>query len=198
MLNKEWYSKKDILKIYPISTATYKKRIKEIKPINTKFTRSNTGSPSRLIHHSVIDELFRKRRKLSKNEHCQTNKWVRNHYWNFIGNIVPASSSINDLKCKMRFFFEELKSLQIEKKKLTLYYSVEKNPKDKYYHAHFLIDCKKDEITLDEIKNKLSNICEHNTKKESRIYLEKYDTRFNKDGAIYSSKEERYFYEILS
>jgi hypothetical protein len=52
-------------------------------------------------------------------------------------------------------------------------------------------------LVLRDIEDKLAIICEPNTKNESRIYIEEYDMNFGKDGAIYSSKEERYFYEIL-
>lgn len=197
MQNKEWYSKNDILKIYPISNTTYKKRIRNLEPNYTKFIKSNSGTPTRLIHHSILDELFRERRKLSKKEFEQTIKWVRNHHWNFIGNIVPVSSTIEDLKNKMRFLFEELISLQMEKNQIILFYTIEMNPNDKYYHTHFLIDCAKDMLILRDIKDKLAIICEPNTKNESRIHLEEYDLKFGKNGAIYSSKEERYFYEIL-
>jgi hypothetical protein len=162
-----------------------------------KFITSKSGSPTRLIHHSILDELFRKRRRLSSKEYNQTIKWVRNHHWNFIGNIVPVSSTIEDLKNKMRFLFEELKSLQMEKNQIILFYTIEMNPNDNCYHAHFLIDCAKDMLVLGDIEDKLAIICEPNTKNESRIHIEEYDLKFGKDGAIYSSKEERYFYEIL-
>ena len=185
MQTKEWNTKKEILETYPISLATYKKRIKNIDSSKTKFTTSKTGSPTRLIHHSILDELFRKRRRLSSKEFKQTIKWVRNHHWNFIGNIVPVSSTIEDLKNKMRFLFDELKSLQMEKNQIILFYTIEMNPNDNCYHAHFLIDCAKDMLVLGDIEDKLAIICEPNTKNESRIHLEEYDLKFGKDGAIY-------------
>jgi hypothetical protein len=194
---KEWNTKKEISDLYPISSATYKKRIKDIDPTKTKFITSKSGSPTRLIHHSILDELFRKRRRLSSKEFEQTIKWVRNHYWNFIGNIVPVSSSIEDLKNKMRFLFDELKTLQMEKNQITLYFAIEKNSNDKYYHAHFLIDFARDMLNLGDIEDKLAIICETNTINESRIHIEEYDMKYDKDGAIYSSKEERFFYEVL-
>ncbi len=144
-----------------------------------------------------MDELFRKRRRLSKREINLTIKWVRNHYWNFIGNIVPESTTIEELKGKMRFLFEQLKTLQMENNQLTLYYSIEKNPNDNYFHSHFLIDCAKDMIELTDINDKLTIICEPNTISESRIYLEEYDIKSYKAGAIYSSKEQNFFYEVL-
>jgi hypothetical protein len=197
MQTKEWNTKKEILELYPISLATYKKRIKNIDSSKTKFTTSKTGSPTRLIHHSILDELFRRRRRLSLKEFEQTIKWVRNHHWNFIGNIVPVSSTIEDIKNKMRFLFDDLKSLQMEKNQIIFFYTIEMNPNDNFYHAHFLIDCAKDMLVLGDINDKLAIICDPNSKNESRIHLEEYDMKFGKDGAIYSSKEERYYYEIL-
>ena len=194
---KEWNNKKEILKIYPISSSTYKKRIKNIDPTKTKFIKSKVGSPTRLIHHSVLDELFRKRRRLSSKEYDQTIKWVRNHYWNYFGDIVPGSSNVDDLIDKMRFIFNELKNLQMEKNQLTLFYSIEKNPEDKYYHAHFLIDCARDMLVTEDIEDKLELICDPNSYKEGRIYIKEYDLSYEKGGAIYSSKEDRYFYEVL-
>jgi hypothetical protein len=198
MHTKEWYNKKEILELYPISLATYKKRIKEIDPTKTKFTKSKVGSPTRYIHHSLLDELFRKRRRLSSKEFEQTIRWVRNHYWNYFGDVVPGSSNIDDLIDKMRFIFNELKNLQMEKNQLTLFYAIEKNTEDKYYHAHFLIDCARDMLVAEDIEDKLELICDPNSYKEGRIYIKEYDLKFDKGGAIYNSKEKRYFYELLN
>ena len=197
MLINEWYAKNEILKLYPISSSTYKKRIKSIDPTKTKFTTSKSGSPTRYIHHSVLDELFRKRRRLSPKEFDLTIRWVRNHYWNYFGDIVPGSSNVDDLIKKMRHLFDELKKLQVKKNQLTLFYAIEKNTKDKYYHAHFLIDCAKDMLVAEDIEDKLELICDPNSYNEGRIYLKEYDLKFDKGGAIYNSKEKRYFYEVL-
>ena len=197
MHNKQWYNKKEILELYPISIATYKKRIKDIDPSKTKFITSKSGSPTRYIHHSVLDELFRKRRRLSPKEFDLTIRWVRNHYWNYFGDIVPGSSNVDDLKNKMRHLFGELKKLQMEKNQLTLFYAIEKNTEDKYYHAHFLIDCAKDMLVIKDIEDILELICDPNSYKEGRIYLKEYDLTYEKGGAIYNSKEKRYFYELL-
>ena len=53
MQTKDWNTKKEILIIYPIYLATYKKRIKNVDSSKTKFTTSKTGSATRLIHHSI-------------------------------------------------------------------------------------------------------------------------------------------------
>jgi regulator of replication initiation timing len=194
---KQWYTKKEILELYPISNSTYKTRLRNIDTSKTKFVPSVVGSPKRLIHVSELDNLFRQRRRLSKRDYKQIIKWVRNHNWNYIGNIVPVSSSIDDLKHKIRFLFEELKKLQIENNQLTLFYTIEKNPNDNYYHSHFLINCEKDMIDQSEIINKLEIICEPNTKQFSRIHLETYDNKYGKGGAFYSSKQTIYFHELL-
>jgi hypothetical protein len=194
---KQWYTKKEILELYPISNSTYKTRIKSIDSSKTKFIPSVVGSPKRLIHVSELDKLFRQRRRLSIRDYKQTIKWVRNHNWNYIGNIVPVSSSIEDLKHKMRFLFEALKKQQIEENVLTLFYTVEKNPNDNYYHAHFLINCEKDMIDQTDIEAKLQIICEPNIHRYSRTYLEIYDTNYGKSGAFYSTKQTFYYYEVL-
>ena len=197
MLINEWYTKNEILKLYPISSSTYKQRIKNINPTKTKFITSKSGSPTRYIHHSVLDELFRKRRRLSPKEFDLTIRWVRNHYWNYFGDIVPGSSNVEDLIKKMRHLFEELKKLQMTKNQLALFYAIEKNTKDKYYHAHFLIDCAKDMLAAEDIEDKLELICDPNSYKERRIYIKEYNLMFDKGGAIYNSKEQRFFYELL-
>ena len=197
MQTKEWNTKKEILETSPISSATYKKRIKNIDQSKTKFITSKSGSPTRLIHHSILDELFRKRRRLSSKEFKQTIKWVRNHHWNYFGDVVPGSSNVEDIINNMRYFYNKLKELQMEKNQLTLFYAIEKNTEDKYYHAHFLIDCARDMLVAEDIEDKLELICDPNTNKEKRIYIKEYDLRYEKGGAIYNSKEKRYFYEVL-
>jgi hypothetical protein len=52
-------------------------------------------------------------------------------------------------------------------------------------------------LVAEDIEDKLELICDPNSNKESRIYLKEYDLSYEKGGAIYNSKEVRYFYEIL-
>lgn len=199
MLIKEWYTKEDILNIYPISISTYKKRLKTLKDLTkTKFIKSKSGSNTRLIHHSIIDDLFRGRRRLNlKEKEDKTIKWVNNHYWSYKGNIVPVKGTINNIKDKMRFIFEILQKTQKNKGDLTLFYSIEKNPNDKYYHAHFLIDCRGDMIEKKKVMDTLKLLCDNNTPGETRIYLKKYDFFYEKRGAIYATKEKNYGYQLL-
>ena len=48
-------------------------------------------------------------------------------------------------------------------------------------------------LSLADIEDKLATIAEPTIKKESRIYLEEYNMKYDKGGAIYSSKEIRFF-----
>ena len=78
-----------------------------------------------------------------------------------------------------------------------MFYSIERNTNDKYYHAHFLIDCAKDMIQIEDIEEVLGLVSEPNTAKETRIYLTKYDLFFDKKGAIYATKKKNYGCELL-
>ena len=50
---------------------------------------------------------------------------------------------------------------------------------------------------IKDITDILELICDPNTMKEGRIYIKEYDLKYDKGGAIYNSKETRYFYEVL-
>lgn len=78
-----------------------------------------------------------------------------------------------------------------------MFYSIERNTNDKYYHARFLIDCAKDMIQIEDIEEVLGLVSEPNTAKETRIYLTKYDLFFDKRGAVYATKEKNYGCELL-
>ena len=52
-------------------------------------------------------------------------------------------------------------------------------------------------LVAEDIEDKLELICDPNSYKEGRIYLKEYDFIYEKGGAIYNSKEKRYFYEVL-
>ena len=68
----------------------------------------------------------------------------------------------------------------MEKNQLILFYAIEKNTEDKYYHAHFLIDCARDMLVAEDIEDKLELICDPNSYKEGRIYIKEYDLKFDK------------------
>jgi hypothetical protein len=195
--DKEWYNKTDILNLFPIKETTYKLRIKNIPTDKTRFVKSKKGKESREIHYSIIDELFNKRRKLSSKEKTKlyhTIKWVNNHKWDYFCNIKPVKATIEENVAKMKLLFEKL---SIIKKGITFFYSIEINKKDNYYHSHFLIDCREDMVSEEDIATILEYLVEPNTKRETKNYVVPYDIKFGKRGAIYSSKEEQYFYEVL-
>jgi hypothetical protein len=52
-------------------------------------------------------------------------------------------------------------------------------------------------LVTEDIEDKLELICDPNSYKEGRIYIKENDLKFDKGGAIYNSKEKRYFYEVL-
>lgn len=194
---KEWYNKSDILNLFPIKETTYKLRIKKIPPDKTRFVKSIKGKETREIHYSILDELFNKRRKLSSIEKTKlghTIKWVNNNNWNYFCNIKPEKATIEENVEKMKLLFEKL---SIIKKDITFFYSIEKNTKNNYYHSHFLIDCREDMVSEEEIAIILEYLVEPNTKRETKNYVVPYDIKFGKKGAIYSTKTKIYAFDVL-
>jgi hypothetical protein len=195
--NKEWYTKEDILEIYPIKHTTYKLRIKDIPSNKTRMVKSPRGKPTREIHNSVLDQFFQKRRKLSTTEMKKlkhTIKWVNNHTWDYFCNIKPVYSSIKDNISYMNYLYEKLSLIKTD---ITLFYSVEKNFINNYYHSHFLIDCATDMLSIKDIEDILEIIIDSNRIGDTKTYVKKYDKMFGKRGAEYSSKKKGYHYEIL-
>jgi hypothetical protein len=182
-----WYKKQDVLNIYPISERTYFRKIKSLNgKIRTKDYRNTKGKKSILIHRDDLQSVFELKRT-PINIECKSimRKYIGTLKWDFIGNIIPESNNISDLKNKMKFIFDQLKSLD---KQVSFFYSIEKNTKDSFYHSHFLIRTK---IKKNEISELLSLICEENTKHYTRIHLKQYDYQnFHFKGSFYSLKTE--------
>ena len=204
---KEWYNKNDILNIYPIGVTTYKRRIKKLNThsckdytriINKSIDYSNLKTIQvREIHRSLLDELFGDIRLPNPKNITNVIKWVNNSTWNWFGDIVPCKSYPLELKGKMNFVFSRLKKLNKDCK-ITLFYSIEKNPDDNYYHSHFLIKDDFCDLTPELITEQLELVTEKNTSKETRIYLKPYDYKnYGTDGSNYTLKELQYGFEIL-
>ena len=204
---KEWFSKNEILELYPIGLSTYKKRIKKLSSppyksysriLNKSIDNSNLKSVQyREIHKSILDELFGNIRLPNLKNTSKVIKWVNNNNWDWVCNIVPCKTYPYELECKMNFVFNELKKLNKECK-VTLYYSIEKNTEDEYYHSHFLIKNEFCSIPQNEIMKILELVAEKNTSKETRIYVKPYDYKnFGNDGSSYTLKDFKYGYEIL-
>ena len=202
MLNDEiklWYSKKDIEDEYPLSEREIRRRLSKsvIPKDKLKLEKSSRGLPKKLYHYSILDNIFRRRRCLSEKEKDYTIKWVNNHYWKYTGNIVPKESSI-DINIKIiHLIYEDLKQLTSKNTILKVFYSIEPNPEDNYYHSHFLIDCNMSKISRKDILNILEKYVDTNTSKVRRIDLKKYNhSLYNKQGSKYTTKIKG-VYELL-
>ena len=206
---KEWYEKKDILKIYPIGITTYKKRIRRLNPpqsidytrlVKRELPKSNLNHIQvREIHYSILDELFGNIRTPSQRNTKKVITWVNNTKWDWIGNIVPSKSYPLELKGKMEFLYTHLSKKIKTNSKIVLFYSIERNTQDEYYHAHFLIKEINCIIDKETIMNSLELIAEENSAIEKRIYLKNYDfENFGTSGAGYSIKELKYGFDILN
>ena len=204
---KEWYNKNEILKLYPMGVTTYKKRIKKLNtPPYKDYTRilskslenSNLKSVKyREIHNSILNDLFGNVRVPNLKNINKIIMWVNNNTWDWFGDIIPSKTYPSELIGKMNFVFSELKKLNKECK-VTLFYSIEKNTEDEYYHCHFLIKNDFCSLTKNKIMEILELVIEENTSKETRIYLKPYDYKnFGKDGSNYTLKDFQYGYKIL-
>ncbi len=202
MLNNElksWYSKKEIKDEYPLSDREIRRRLsKSIIPDNKiKEVKSNRGLPTKLYHHSILDGIFRKRRGLAEKESDNTIKWVENHYWKYIGNVVPKNGSVEVNKKIIESIFDDLRLLIPKKSYLKMFYSLELNTEDNNYHTHYLIDYDVSKISRKDILNILELYVDKNIQKERRIDLKKYDNSFGKRGNKYTTKCKIIDYNLL-
>jgi hypothetical protein len=207
MLKKEWYNKKDILTIFPIGISTYKKRISKLKNYKyhnlTKLVKKNIENSNlkftteRLIHHSIVNELFGNVRAPSLNNTEKIQKWINNVKWDWFCNIVPSKTLPVELKGKMKYFFSQLKK---DSKFINpqLFYSIEKNSKDDYYHCHFLLKTNGELSNVEDLERLLKLVCESNSKFETRIFIKPYKQDiFQNRGVVYSSKDFSIDYDLL-
>jgi hypothetical protein len=206
-MNKEWYNKSEILELYPMGITTYKRRIRKLSnPIFSNYTRmvlkkldnSNLKYIKvREIHRDILNDLFGNVRVPNLKNINKIIKWVNNNTWDWFCDIIPSKTYPSELIGKMNFVFSELKKLNRECK-VTLFYSIEKNTEDEYYHSHFLIKNELCRLSKNEIMDILELVAEKNTSKETRIFLEPYNyNNFGKRGSNYTLKDFLYGYEIL-
>jgi hypothetical protein len=197
-----WYNKVDVLSIFPINERTYFRKLKKINSL-TRITTgyNNQGKKSKLIYFEDLLSLFEIERiptDLSDKSHRR--KYIGTRKWDYIGNIIPSSCEIITLKFKMKYIFKLLKEMD---KTCFLFYSIENNTQDSFYHSHFLI---KTTLKKSEIHRIISFCVEENTSKETRIYLQNYDyPKHHFRGSFYSFKiipnkkgERSFFDEILN
>ena len=183
-----WYSKKDILNIFPISERTYFRKLNDIKmSIRTKILKNPKGKPSTLIHYQDLRKVFGKYRKPSNLEDLTTKrKYIGTSEWDIIGNIVPKNRTIKTIKVSMKYIKEFIETETQIKSTDWFFYSIEKNPKDQFYHSHILIKTK---MKVYQIKKLLDLICETDFENKKRMWVRKYNyNKFNYSGSFYSFK----------
>lgn len=204
----KWYNKVEIMDIFPIGITTYKNRIRRLKnikysPYTKMITKSLVGSnlkkvEERLIHGSVLPELFGDIRLPNIYDKEKIGKWILNKNWEWFCNIVPCNSYPIELKSKMEFFHKKLKELLGCKSKIDIFYSIEENTNDPYYHCHFLIKSKPSILSVDQLIPLLEMTTEENNRKEKRIFVAPYDKgKYQNRGISYSNKKRSIDYGYL-
>lgn len=180
-----WYDKEDVLNIFPISERTYFRRIKVINSdIRTKSFKNRRGKNTTLIYYMDLEKVFPLKRKpnyLYDKELIR--KYIGTSVWNYFGNIKPGKSTKSEVVEKMNFLYLELRKLD---KKIILFYHLEENPNDSFYHSHFLLNTILDKKHIYENLNLISE-------NEKRIDLQSYDySTYHYRGSFYSNKYGKY------
>jgi hypothetical protein len=186
-LNIKWYDKKQVLSIFPITERTYFSKIKYMDKgvIRQKKVKNRRGKPSTLIYYADLDKVFGKYRRPKDINNIKTKrKYIGTTKWDIIGNIVPENASVPVIKLYMNCLIKHMVKQKINKD--WFFYSVEKNPNDKFYHAHFLI---KTEMKRPQILEILKFLCNTNKKTKDRIWVDGYDfPKHQYSGSFYSFK----------
>jgi hypothetical protein len=180
-----WYTKKDVLNIFPITERTYFRKIKGInKDIRTKPLKNKKGKNTTLIYYQDLKKLFPlKRIPTNLNDKELVRKYIGTSHWDYLGNITPEKTKKSEIIEKIKFLYSELKKLD---KNIILFYHLEENIKDNFYHSHFLMNTKLDQQT---IYDKLNLICEN----DKGIDLQPYDYQtYHYRGSFYSNKFGKY------
>lgn len=207
MYNKEqlWYNIKELTSLFRVSKTIITKRLNKyqfllIEDKTFRTIKSKQGKQTNQYHYSILNKLLGTRNKPRDIKI----KLVRRNYigtstWDFIGTILPERSTINDLKHKMRFLLERLETKLGKRKGIKLFYSIEPNTEDKYYHCHFLIHSKTKSIDLSLLKNELEIIAGDKTKDRTPYLIKPYDyLNFGFSGSFYSFKDKSVFDEYLT
>jgi len=205
---KEWLSKNEILNLYPIGLTTYKKRIKKLREkkyikhtrlIRKELNYSNLKTTiERQIHYSVLNEIFGGVRTPSLTDIPKLNKWINLNKWDWFCNIIPSKSYPIELRKKMEYFFSQLKKNNLVSSKPILFYTIEKNSGDEYFHCHFLLKTGESNIDKPFIETLLKDICEQNNRLETRIWVKPYNYEvFHTRGSSYTAKDFSIDYDLL-
>lgn len=181
---EDWYDKKKVLSIFTISERTYYRRIGQLTPnIRTKVVKNRRGKPSTLIYYRDLNKVFQVKR-IHKNHLKEDQKLVGTLNWDYFVVMTPGKTTKDEMKSKMEFIYQQIRKTD---KKSKLFYSIENNPLDKFFHSHFLVRTSMDKKNLKRIINQ---VCEDYIPKDNRrLYLENYDyERFHYRGSFYSYK----------
>ena len=202
--NKEWYNILEIGSLYDLSNTICKKRLKLNRSLliegeTLKLLKSKRGKRNHLYHYSILNNLFGLRNKPTLIKiTCVRMNYIGTSKWDYIGFITPPRSSLIDLKYKMKYMYDQLILKYGKKSGIKFFYSIEPNPKDKYYHCHFLIYSKIKFNELSHLKNLLEIIGGDKTKYQTPFILRQYDyLNFGYTGSFYTFKEKSVFDMLL-
>lgn len=201
---KEWYYFKEICSLFNIKDTICKKRLRLNKSLlkegeTLKLLKSRRGRQTRQYHYSILNEIFGVRKK-PKNlcERKVRVNYIGTSKWDYIGFITPKRSSLIDLKYKMKYVYDQLILKYGKKSGIKLFYSLEPNPNDKYYHSHFLIYSKIKMKEISHIKSLLEIIAGDKNKYETPYILREYDYfNYGYTGSFYSFKERSVYDALL-
>jgi hypothetical protein len=199
-----WYSINELNNLFGLSKTIIKRRIKNnsdlLVPDKTiKSIKSQKGKQTNLYHFQILNKVFGVRNKPQLFSLVEVRrKYIGSSKWDFIGTILPERSSVLDLQYKMKYLNQQIRSIYGKRYGIKLFYSIEPNPIDKYYHSHFLISSKIKIEDLTIINNLLEVIAGEKVKDKTPVKLEKYDfEKYGFTGSFYSFKHKSVFDEYL-
>lgn len=202
--NEEWYDISKICLLYDLSHTICKKRLRInksqlIEGETIKSYKSRRGKRTQLYHFSILNNIFGLRKKpnhiIIKNVRMN---YIGTSKWDYIGFITPPRSSLIDLKYKMEYLYDQLILKYGKKSGIKLFYSLEPNPNDKYYHSHFLIYFKINTEEISHIKYLLEIIGGDKTKDETPYIIRQYDYfNYGYTGSFYSFKQRSVYDALL-
>jgi hypothetical protein len=202
--NKEWYNIKEIGSLFQIKNTICKKRLGLNKFLliegeTLKLLKSKRGKKTHLYHYSILNDIFgvRNKPKDIKEKRVRVN-YIGTTKWDYIGFITPQRSTLTDLKYKMKYLHDNLILTYGKKSGIKLFYSLEPNPNDKYYHCHFLVYSKIKLEELSHLKYLLDIIGGGKKKDETPYIVRQYDyLNFGYTGSFYSFKDMSVFDKLL-
>jgi hypothetical protein len=199
-----WFNIDELKSLFKISKTIIKKRIKNNTPLLIKnktihSIKSKKGKPTNYYHISILNDLLGIRKKPKSFSLLKDRRnYIGTSKWDYLGTINPERSTITDLKHKMRFFYNQLILKFGKKKGIKLFYSIEPNPNDKYFHSHFLIRSNTTIENTSFLLEKLNIIGGDKTKDRTPVQFNTYDfDKYQFSGSFYWFKDKSVFDEYL-